>query len=71
MSFNQVLDELPELTLEQRQVLIRKAVELDDAPLSKADETLVEARLAAHRANPDSSVPLAKMKDRLRSRSKS
>ncbi|TAL00503.1 MAG: hypothetical protein EPO07_09590 [Verrucomicrobia bacterium] len=70
MSFNQVLDELSALTLEQRQVLIRKAVELDDAPLSAADEALVEARLAAHYTNPGSSVPLDEMKRRLRSRPK-
>ncbi len=71
MSFNQVLDELPTLTLEQRQLLIRRAMEMDDVPLSEADEALVETRLAAHQANPASSVPLAEMKHRLRSHSHS
>ena len=68
MSFTQVLEELPDLTLKQRQLLIRRALELDDPPLSKTDEALVEARLAAHRANPGSSVPLNVMKARLRAR---
>ncbi len=69
MSFAQVLEELPALTFEQRQLLIRRALELDDSPLAPDEEALVEARLAAHRAAPDSSVPLDEMKARLRSRS--
>ena len=68
MSFAQVLDELPVLTVEQRQLLIRKAIELDEPQLTAADEALVEARLAAHHADPGSSVPLDTMKARLRAR---
>ncbi|MCA1600453.1 MAG: addiction module protein [Acidobacteria bacterium] len=68
MSFNKVLEELPTLTFEQRQLLIRKAMELDDPPLSEEDKALIEARLAAHRADPTSSVPLDEMKARLRTR---
>lgn len=69
MSFNEVIAELPRLTFEERQILIRRALELDDPPLSPADEELVEARLASHHSDPNSSVPLDKMKARLRSRS--
>jgi len=68
MSFKEVLNELPALTVEQRQVLITRALELDELPLAAEDELLVEQRLAAHRQNPASSVPLAEMKNRLRSR---
>ena len=71
MSFNEVIDELPRLTFEQRQILIHRALELDDPPLSAADQELVEARLAEHHSDPSSSVPLAELKERLRSRSKS
>lgn len=71
MSFNEVIDELPDLTFEQRQILIRMLLELDDPPLSAADDELVEARLAEHHSDPRSSIPLAALKDRLRSRSKS
>ena len=70
MSFNEVIAELPKLTFEERQILIRLALELDDPQLSAVDEELVEARLAEHHADPSSSVPL-RLKDRLRSRSKS
>ena len=71
MSLNEVIAELPRLTFEERQILIRRALELDDPPLSAADEELVEARLAEHHSSPGSSVPLTELKDRLRSRSKS
>ena len=68
MSFNEVIAELPHLTFEERQILIRRALELDDPPLSAGDEALVEGRLAEHHADPASSVPLDEMKRRLRSR---
>lgn len=71
MSFNEVIEELPRLTFEERQILIRHALELDDLPLVKADEELVEARLAGHHADPGSSTSLSELKNRLRARSKS
>ena len=70
MSFNEVIAELPRLTFEERQILIRRALELDDPPLPAADEELVETRLNAHHSDPGSSVPLEEIKARLRSRSK-
>jgi len=70
MSFNEVIAELPRLTFEERQILIRRAIELDDPPLSVFDEDLVASRLAAHHSDPNSSVPLNELKDRLRARSK-
>lgn len=69
MSFAELLEELPALTVRQRQMVIRRAIELEEPPLSDAGETLVETRLAAHRLNPASSVPLEEMKRRLRSQS--
>ena len=68
MNFAEVLHELPALTLEQRQLLIRRALALDDQPRSSAEESLVEERLAASRDAPASAVPLDEMKARLRSR---
>jgi len=70
MSFTQVLEELPTLTIEQRQQLIRRALELDEPPLSADDEALVESRLEAHRRDPASSLTLEETKARLRSQSK-
>jgi uncharacterized protein Smg (DUF494 family) len=69
MSFTEVIQELPALTFEQRQLLIRRAMELDDPPLSEADESLVESRLSELRDSPGAAVSLDEMKARLRSRS--
>ena len=68
MSFNEVLQELSTLTFEQRQLLVRRALELDDPPLGEAEESLVEARLAELREAPSAAVSLKQMKARLRSR---
>lgn len=68
MSLSQVLDALPEFTFEERQLLIRRVIELDDPTLSEADESLVESRLATHHKDPTSSLPLNTLKARLRSR---
>jgi hypothetical protein len=71
VSFSEVLEQLPVLTFEQRQILIRRAVELDDAPLSEENDALIEERRTAYRANPESSVPLDEIKARLRARKSS
>jgi len=68
MSFTEVLNDLPALTVEQRQLLISRALELDDLPLSTEDEAAIEDRLAAHCRNPASSVSLAEMKARVQDR---
>lgn len=70
MSLIQVLEALPDFTFEERQLLIRRVIELDDPPLSEAEETLVESRLAVHHSDPTSSLPLEELKERLRSRTK-
>jgi hypothetical protein len=70
VSFAEVLQELPSLTVSQRQLLVRRAIDLDDPPLSSADEAVIEKRLAAHRRNPTSSLSLETMKARLRSQFK-
>ena len=70
MSFAEVLQELPSLTFRQRQTLVRRALNLDDPDLSPADQILVEKRLAAHHKNLSSSLPLEKVKSRLRAQFK-
>lgn len=68
MSFKEVLAELPSLTVAERQLLIRRALDLDEPALSAEEEDLVGKRLADHRRNPDSAVTLDEMKARLRAR---
>lgn len=60
-SYQQV-EELPALTVQQRQAVIRRALELEEPPLTAAEEALIESRLAGHRQNPASSLPLDEMK---------
>ena len=69
MSFTEVLAQLPALTVSERQLLVRRALDLDEPALSVKDEAVVEKRLEDHRRNPGSAVPLEEMKVRLRSRS--
>jgi hypothetical protein len=67
MSFREVLAELPSLTFDQRQLLVRRAMELDDQ-ITGTDEALVEKRLAEHRRDPSSALSLEEMEARVRSR---
>ena len=68
MNVNELLAELPTLTVANRQLLIQRAAELDDKDLSAADEALVALRLAEHYRDPPSSITLEEMKNRLRAR---
>ena len=68
MSFNEVLAELPALTVAERQLLVRRTLDLDEPGLSREDEILVQSRLVEHHQNPASAVSLDDMKTRLRSR---
>lgn len=68
MSFNEVLAELPALSVEERQMLVRRALELDDSPLSPTDDAEIERRRAAHRQDPASALSLEEIKSRVRSR---
>ena len=68
MSFPEVLAELPALSVAERQVLVRRALDLDDLGPSAEDEALVEERLANHRRDPSSALSLDEMKTRLKER---
>lgn len=68
MSFEQLLEELPSLSFEQRQALIRRAIEIDEPAWSAEDEAEIEKRLAAHRLNPESALPVDEVLGRLRTR---
>jgi hypothetical protein len=68
MSFAEVLQKLPLLTVSQRQELVWSALELDGAELPAEDEAVTEQRLAEHRRDSGSAVPLDEVKARLRAR---
>jgi hypothetical protein len=56
MCLTQVLAELPAFTVAERQLLVRRAIELDEPPLTAADEDLVRNRLAEHERDPSTAV---------------
>ena len=68
MSFQELLAELPLLTVEQRQLLMRRTAELDDSALSPAEERLVEERRAEHLQNPSVGLSLDEIEKHLRAR---
>ena len=68
MTLAEVIEELPRLSFEERQLLVRRAIELDDPPLSEAEEALIDERLAGHRQDPSSSIALDVLKERIRNR---
>jgi len=68
MSLTEIISELPGLSVADRQLVIRRALDLDEPMLSAEEEAETERRLADHRLAPDSAIPLDEMRTRLRSR---
>jgi hypothetical protein len=68
MSLAEILNELPAFTVAERQVLIRRAFELDDIGLSTEAEKLISSRLEAHHRDPASSVSIVTINESIRSR---
>jgi len=75
MSKFEILAEIPKLTKEERFEIRVKLAEMDsdgwldaDDPLTDEEKALIEARLAAHEANPESSIPWEEFEARLRRR---
>ncbi len=66
MSLSQILAELPAFTVAERQLLVRRAIELDDPPLTASDEDLIRSRLADHERDPSAAVSFEAMKEKLR-----
>ncbi len=66
MSLSQVLAELPAFTVAERQMLVRRAIDLDEPPLMPADEELVRSRLSDHERDTSTAIPLEAMKAKVR-----
>lgn len=68
MSITEVLAELPALSVEERQLLVRRALDLDEPSLSLTDEAEIDRRLSAHQDDPASALSLDVMQARIRAR---
>ena len=67
MSLAEILEELPAFTVAERQLLVLRAIELDDQGLSQEDEELIASRIENHRRDPSSVISFDDMKASLRS----
>ena len=74
MSFQELLAELPSLTVEQRDLLRVRLAELagenwmDDDELSPAEMALIEERIAEHERNPAAAISWEVMEAKLKAR---
>ena len=73
MSKVEILEELPNLTREERKEIRLRLAELDgnlwldaDDPLTNAEKALLDARLAAYEKDPDAGSSWAEVETRIR-----
>ena len=68
MSFAEILSEIPRLSFEERQELVRSAIAVDDAELTAEENALLDARMEDFRRQPDAGIPLEELREHLRQR---
>lgn len=75
MRTSEILDELPRLSKQDREIIRLKLADLDgdgwadsDDPLSDADKALIESRIQAHERDPGSAIPWEKFEENLKRR---
>jgi hypothetical protein len=74
MSFQELLAELPSLTVEQRDLLRVRLAELageewmDDGELTSEEKALIEERIAEHERNPGAAISWEVMEAKLKER---
>jgi hypothetical protein len=65
MSFNEMLDEIPNLSFAQRQELVRRAVALDDEELTREENALLDARMEDFQRNPGTGLSLEQLEEHI------
>jgi hypothetical protein len=58
MSLTEILEEIPKLSFAERQELVRRAIEVEDADLTTEEEAILDD----FRRNPDSGIPADQLK---------
>ena len=66
MSLTEILENLETLTSDQRELVIQRALELDEATLTPDESKMIDERLSEHDRDPGSAVPLEDVMKRLR-----
>jgi putative addiction module component (TIGR02574 family) len=62
MSLTEILAEIPKLSFTERQELMRRAIEVEDADLTPEEKAILDQRLDDFRRNPNSGVPAEQLK---------
>jgi putative addiction module component (TIGR02574 family) len=62
MSLTEILSEIPKLSFAERQELVRRAIEVEDADLTPEERAILDQRLDDFRHNPNSGVPADQLK---------
>jgi hypothetical protein len=56
MSLTEILDEIPKLSFAERQELVRRAIEVEEADLTPEEKAILDERLNDFRCHPSSGV---------------
>jgi putative addiction module component (TIGR02574 family) len=62
MSLTEILDEIPKLSFAERQELVRRAIEVEDADLTPEEKAILDQRLEDFRRKPNSGIPADQLK---------
>ena len=71
MSLTEILAEIPKLSFAERQEIIRRALELEDADLTPQEQAILDKRLEDFRRNPNSGISADQLKSEVSQRLKS
>jgi len=71
MSLTEILAEIPKLSFAERQEIIRRTLELEDADLTPQEQVILDKRLEDFRRNPNSGVSADQLKSEVSQRLKS
>ena len=71
MSLTEILAEIPKLSFAERQEVIRRTLELEDADLTPEEQAILDKRLEDFRRNPNSGISADQLKSEVSKRLKS
>jgi putative addiction module component (TIGR02574 family) len=71
VSLTEILAEIPKLSFAERQEVIRRTLELEDADLTPEEQAILDKRLEDFRRNPNSGISADQLKSEVSQRLKS
>jgi putative addiction module component (TIGR02574 family) len=71
MSLTEILAEIPKLSFAERQEIIRRTLEVEDADLTAKEKAILDERLNDFRHNPNSGISADQLKSEVSRRLKS